>query len=525
MTAFILAAAALLALGCAFIAWPLLRRADAADGADRGRTNVDLYRQRVQEIDYDRDIGTISAAQAAALTTELAGTLLDDAVVAAPATEVGGRSVRVALALAVTLVITAVGLYRYLGAYDEVALAEAAQVLRSDAVAPVAVADLVKRLRTHLAAQPSDAESWYLLGHALLRNDDAPGAVTAFEALVALVPDEAGAAVALAQARYIADDGVITPANRTLIDTIIASDPTQTIVNEMLALSAFQAADYAAAVRHLEQALAGGASGARAQSLQTGLARARAALGDTGPAMAVTVDLGAAAAGLPETAVLFVFARKPGERMPLLVARRGVQDSPITVRLDAANAMQGTVHLSGGDVLEVGARLSRSGNLVADTNDPQATVGDVRLTGGVVDVQLALATGGSVAHALVGPAATSQIVAAPHAPAIPITVQFAPGIAAAAPARVYIIARAPDGPPMPIAVRALDPGALPVTLTLTDADAMQAGRALSSLNEVEVVARLSRSGSPMRGAGDVESAARRIDPRSNAPVALIIGAQ
>ncbi len=257
MTAFILAAAALLALGCAFIAWPLLRRADAADGADRGRTNVDLYRQRVQEIDYDRDIGTISAAQAAALTTELAGTLLDDAVVAAPATEVGGRSVRVALALAVTLVITAVGLYRYLGAYDEVALAEAAQVLRSDAVAPVAVADLVKRLRTHLAAQPSDAESWYLLGHALLRNDDAPGAVTAFEALVALVPDEAGAAVALAQARYIADDGVITPANRTLIDTIIASDPTQTIVNEMLALSAFQAADYAAAVRHLEQALAG----------------------------------------------------------------------------------------------------------------------------------------------------------------------------------------------------------------------------------------------------------------------------
>jgi cytochrome c-type biogenesis protein CcmH len=389
----------------------------------------------------------------------------------------------------------------------------------------MAVADLVKRLRAQVAGHPDDAESWYLLGHALLRSDDAPAAVTAFESLVALVPDDPGAEVALAQARYIADGGVITAANRTLIERILAGDPNQSIVNEMLALAAFQNSDYATAAQHLERALAGGATGARAQSLQTGLARARAALGDAGPALAVTVDLGADAGTLPANAALFVFARKPGERMPLLVARRGVQGNPVTVRLDKANGMQGAVQLNSGDVLEVGARLSRSGELVADATDPQAIAADVRLSEAVVAVQLALAPqGAAVARVSAPDTAPSAGPGAVPRPAIPIAVRFAPGLVAAAPARVFVIARAPDGPPMPIAVRALEPAALPLTVTLTDADAMQATRNLDGFAEVEIVARLSRSGSPMRGPGDVESAARRIDPHSSAPIELIIGA-
>jgi hypothetical protein len=42
-------------------------------------------------------------------------------------------------------------------------------------------------------------------------------------------------------------------------------------------------------------------------------------------------------------------------------------------------------------------------------------------------------------------------------------------------------------------------------------------------DRVEVLARLSRSGDPMRQPGDVESAARVLDPRSDGTIELIIG--
>jgi cytochrome c-type biogenesis protein CcmH len=106
---------------------------------------------------------------------------------------------------------------------------------------------------------------------------------------------------------------------------------------------------------------------------------------------------------------------------------------------------------------------------------------------------------------------------------IRLNVALAPGLAAAPPARVFVIARAPNGPPMPIAVRAVDPAALPEQLELTDRDAMQPGRPLSMFDRIEVIARLSRSGNPTRQSGDVESSAVVLDPRAAQMVSLVIG--
>ena len=88
---------------------------------------------------------------------------------------------------------------------------------------------------------------------------------------------------------------------------------------------------------------------------------------------------------------------------------------------------------------------------------------------------------------------------------------------------MFVIARQPNGPPMPIAVRALDPASLPQQLVLTDRDAMQPSRVLSMFDRVEVVARLSRSGNPMRQPDDIESPSQLIDPRSTPMTALVIG--
>ena len=107
-----------------------------------------------------------------------------------------------------------------------------------------------------------------------------------------------------------------------------------------------------------------------------------------------------------------------------------------------------------------------------------------------------------------------------------VKVAFAPGFDAGrlpASARVFVIARAPDGPPMPVAVRRLVAGELPVTITLTDADSPMPTLKLSALRDVAVQARLSIGGSAERAADDVESPALKVRMPARAPVDLVIG--
>jgi cytochrome c-type biogenesis protein CcmH len=69
-------------------------------------------------------------------------------------------------------------------------------------------------------------------------------------------------------------------------------------------------------------------------------------------------------------------------------------------------------------------------------------------------------------------------------------------------ATVYVIARDPAQPSPPIAVTPRRLSELPLVVSLSDSDAMVAGRPLSGFSELEIVARVSISGSPMAQSGD-----------------------
>ena len=76
---------------------------------------------------------------------------------------------------------------------------------------------------------------------------------------------------------------------------------------------------------------------------------------------------------------------------------------------------------------------------------------------------------------------------------------------------------------MPVAVEKHTLQDLPLTLTLDDGDSPMPTQKLSALQEVEVFARLSASGDPMRQEGDIESAPVKIKLPSTAPVKLVLG--
>jgi cytochrome c-type biogenesis protein CcmH len=90
---------------------------------------------------------------------------------------------------------------------------------------------------------------------------------------------------------------------------------------------------------------------------------------------------------------------------------------------------------------------------------------------------------------------------------------------------VFIFARAPQGPRLPLAVVRKQVKDLPVTIVLDDSQAMAPEMRLSRSPEVMIGARVSRSGDPMPHSGDLEGAAQGpvalADSRTE-PVSVII---
>ena len=89
---------------------------------------------------------------------------------------------------------------------------------------------------------------------------------------------------------------------------------------------------------------------------------------------------------------------------------------------------------------------------------------------------------------------------------------------------VFVIARDPSQPSPPIAVARRKALELPLSLTLTDADAMIPGRNLSAFQQLEVVARASVSGQPMAQAGDWFTQ-QQIDTTETRELSMVIDQQ
>lgn len=87
---------------------------------------------------------------------------------------------------------------------------------------------------------------------------------------------------------------------------------------------------------------------------------------------------------------------------------------------------------------------------------------------------------------------------------------------------VYVFAREWQGSPMPLAVAKLQVADLPTTVILDDSMAMPNGKLLSSADRIEVVARVSATGSVAPSAGDLEGASEVLSMKKQGTAATII---
>ena len=88
--------------------------------------------------------------------------------------------------------------------------------------------------------------------------------------------------------------------------------------------------------------------------------------------------------------------------------------------------------------------------------------------------------------------------------------------------KLFVFARAVQGPRMPLAAVRREAGELPLTLSLDDSMAMTAQLVLSNFSEVMIEARVSKSGDPVPKSGDLEGQFGPVKPGRKEPVRLVI---
>ena len=232
----------------------------------------------------------------------------------------------------------------------------------------------------------------------------------------------------------------------------------------------------------------------------------------------ITVDVAYSGAvdALPETAKVYVFVRPVGQRMPLAVQTFVPRDLPVAVEFASpASATPAGV--------EAVARLSISGEVALQPGDLEVVSSALQFNPTAQTVSLTLGAANAAASPDAGNPPGPAAQQAAGALSIPVHLALGTGVTLPPTTTVFLIVRATDGSPMPLAVKRFTVADLPKDLALTQADAMVPGRSIAAAQTVELVARASIDGNVKPVPGDFEghSGVLKI-AEIKAPITLLI---
>ncbi len=383
---FWLIAAALLALAQVILQLPLMRGVSQHQGDQRQQQNIQIAREKKQQLEAQLAEGEIDQAEFDAAYVDLQTALaleLDRG-------EQGAERARgkwMALPLLLLVPAASVTLYLMLGEYRVIENPELARALPPNhgqaAAAPqMTLEEMETRIKEKLREDPEDAEGWFMLGRTYMAQQQYDKAVTAYQRSNDLVADEPGIMFALADALAMQNDGNLLGEPESLVQQGLELAPRFPNGLWLAGMAAEQRQDYASAHRYWTQLLpliednpnsAREVRGliAMLEERDPSLAESAAPAAGAAAELTVAVDISAElkARAAPETAV-FVYAKAmQGPPMPLAVKRMRLADLPATLSLGDGDAMMPALKLSSFDQVIVGARVSFSGNPVAQSGD------------------------------------------------------------------------------------------------------------------------------------------------------------
>ena len=387
----------------AFVLLPFLRakkQTQQQDSEDRSEQNIEIFRERLSELEVEKSTGNLDETEFSTLKTELERNLLIDVGEAQEKQKqfyLTPQSIVTIVLLALLIPASSIWMYSQFGRAADLEISMQAPVDPFNGQEPT-LEQAIAQLELELQTQPDNPEGWFILSTTYMNQGRIPEAVEGLKKVLELLPPEspqyAGVMGQYAQALFFLNDNKLTAEVQAEIDKILAIDPQEITALGLLGVDAFDNEDYEAALNYWLKALRN-AEGQSAESFKSGVRSARARLIEQGKpvpeipeldeetvALNVQVEI---APDLLSTVTpandVFVFAREVGGRVPLAAVKLKVADLPMSIVLDDSKAMNPQMLLSSVSAVEIYARVSKSGG------GPQAQPGDIYTSIGPVNVR------------------------------------------------------------------------------------------------------------------------------------------
>jgi len=415
MTIFFIIAALFVVLALAAIVPSALKNSDRAEH-DQLEINIGIAKDRRDALNNALADGIIDQATHDTEQSDLENALALDLSAEQNKLNTPRSGVVVAICIALFIPIASGALYLHLGMPEGVNIEAAHQqavAARNQANAeangqPGALSDLLPNLEKKLEANPEDRDGWKLLGKSYLTIGEFANAKRALLRAYGLDANDPELLSQLAEATAMDAGGDLSGKPSEYLESALEIDPNHEQSLWLKAIASQQAgrheeaieqfnalkagvADNPQAIASIEEMVAASqqalgipvtpssantqnqtANAASADNADSNVADANSASSTTSEAsLRVTVTLADnVLAQVKPSDSVFIFARaSAGPPMPLAVSRHVVSELPVSVVLDDSMAMMPAMTLSQFPSVTVGARISQSGNAIAQPGD------------------------------------------------------------------------------------------------------------------------------------------------------------
>jgi cytochrome c-type biogenesis protein CcmH len=398
MTPFIIAAAVITLIALGILIMPLLRTRNTVS-YERQAQNIHYAKERLEELEAQLKNASISATDYEALKLEIESTLAhdidivnnsNDAQIAGPR-----RSNKLAIGLlSVFLPLSALGFYLIVGTPEAIDLVSESRPSQKQ------VDDLIADIEKRLEENPNDLEGWQVISQTYLSLGRYTDAQKAYQRVLTLGGETAFAYASLADATALAAGGQITDEASEYIQRALTIDPDNRQALWLAGLGAAQKGDQVMAKQHwsrlvpllndapqqqqeLRDIIRDNFGESPVDQLAVQKAATQKATTPTQTAeisaktgLTITDSLDAEISQLADANdFVFIFARaSQGPPAPLAVKRLRVADLPTTITLSDSDAMMAPMTLSKFEDVVVSARVSKSGQPIAQAGDLQSEV-------------------------------------------------------------------------------------------------------------------------------------------------------
>ena len=373
---------------------PLLRRGNSSLSTTPSEVNLSVYRDQLRELDADLAAGTLNEVQYQNARSDLESRVLEDSgtaeVSTTPSTDSRWSNASI-VALVISVPLLAIALYFMLGTPAGLKpQIPTAAVDEAHPATPEQFEAMVTWLAERLKSEPDNADGWVMLARSYTALNRYQDASAAYSRAVALQPNNASVLADHADMLAMLKQ-TLQGEPEKIIQQALKIDPDNLKALSLAGAAAFERKDYKDAIKRWQKVLdllpadspivasvsasineARGLAGLppAAAASASGKASAQPKVANGSVSGTVRIDP-AFRARVADSDKVFIFARsvEGGRKPPLAVMRTTVKELPFNFTLDDSMSMAPGLNLSSVTDVVVGARISKSGNVLPEPKD------------------------------------------------------------------------------------------------------------------------------------------------------------